>query len=77
MITTDRYFQYFSFSLFVVAELIPLLATSTQVILERPFLRSSGQSMVLKTSHICQWLEVAASYFTTLTVQDLFLRKRW
>lgn len=58
-----------------MTELIPILATSPHVAIEQPFLRSTGQNMVLKTSHICQWLEVAASFYTTLTVQELLLGK--
>ena len=68
-------FPYFLSLIIIVTELIPLLATSTRVTVEQPILRSSGQTMVLKTSHICQWLEVAASFYTTVTVQELLLRK--
>ena len=60
----------------LVSDLIPLLAMSPGLILEQPFLRSNGQSLILKTSHVCQWLEVAASYYTSLTVQALLSRKR-
>lgn len=34
-------------------------------------IRSSGQSTALKTSHLCQWLESVASYYTTITSQAL------
>ena len=60
----------------LVSDLIPLLAMSPGLILEQPFLRSNGQSLILKTSHVCQWLEIAASYYTSLTVQALLSRKR-
>ena len=54
-----------------VTELIPLLASSPSISLDQPILRTSGQTMVLKTNHICQWLEVAASYHTEVIVQSL------
>ncbi|XP_019851129.1 PREDICTED: integrator complex subunit 10-like isoform X2 [Amphimedon queenslandica] len=53
----------------LVTELIPLLATSGWIVIDQPTLRSSGQTLVLKTSHICQWLEVSACYLTTITVE--------
>ena len=50
-----------------VQDVIPLLAESREVKIEQPLLRSKGQTVVLKTSHLCQWLESAASYYTITT----------
>ena len=58
----------------IVTELIPILATSPCIIVDEPLLRTSGQTVALKTSHICQWLEIAASFYTTLTVQQVLCR---
>ena len=58
-----------------VTEVIPLLASSSSISLDQPILRTSGQTTVLKTSHVCQWLEVAASYHTSVIVQSLMQGK--
>lgn len=52
-----------------------MLAESKEITIERPITRSNGQPVVLKTSHLCQWLESAACYFTTLTAQALLQGK--
>ena len=54
-----------------VCEVIPLLLASPEIRLELPVVRSSGQSTTLKTSHLCQWLESVASFYTTVTSQAL------
>lgn len=56
-------------------DVVPMLAESPEVTIERPITRTNGQVVVLKTSHLCQWLESAACYYTTLTAQALLLRK--
>ena len=56
-------------------DVVPMLAESAEITIERPITRSNGQSVVLKTSHLCQWLESAACYYTTLTAQALLLGK--
>jgi integrator complex subunit 10 len=55
----------------LVCEVIPLLLASPEIRLELPVVRSSGQSTTLKTSHLCQWLESVASFYTTVTSQAL------
>lgn len=55
----------------LVQDVIPLLAESREVKIEQPLLRSKGQTVVLKTSHLCQWLESAASYYTITTARTL------
>jgi hypothetical protein len=55
----------------LVCEVIPTLLSSPEIRLELPVTRSSGQSTALKTSHLCQWLECVASYYTTITSQAL------
>ena len=54
-----------------MCEVIPLLLASPEIRLELPVVRSSGQSTTLKTSHLCQWLESVASFYTTVTSQAL------
>jgi hypothetical protein len=54
----------------LVTDLIPLLASSPRINIDQPLLRSSGQTQVLKTSHICQWLEVAANYLTNINMDN-------
>ena len=56
-------------------DVVPLLAGSQEIAIERPITRSSGQSVVLKTSHLCQWLESAACFYTILTAQAFLLSK--
>ena len=68
-----NFFLSLLFPFVSVVEVIPLLAESPEVTIERPIKRSNGQSVVLKTSHLCQWLESAACYYTTLTAQALLL----
>ena len=52
-----------------------MLLSSPEIRLELPVTRSSGQSTALKTSHLCQWLESVASYYTTITSQALLCGK--
>ena len=58
-----------------VNDVIPLLVESHEIHIEHPLARSSGQTMILKTSHLCQWLESVASFYTTLTAQRLLLNR--
>ena len=53
-----------------VRKVIPLLAESREVRIEHPLIRTGGHKTLLKTSHLCQWLESAASYYATLTAQS-------
>ena len=62
-------------SLRPVNDVIPLLVESHEIHIEHPMSRSSGQTMILKTSHLCQWLESVASFYTTLTAQRLLLNR--
>ncbi len=52
-----------------VRDVIPTLMESREIQIERPISRSDGQTVILKTSHLCQWLESVAAYFTTVTAQ--------
>ena len=62
-----------SLSLPLVNDVIPLLVESHEIHIEHLLSRSSGQTMILKTNHLCQWLESLASFYTTLTAQRLLL----
>ena len=63
------------FHSFTVCEVIPMLLSSPEIRLELPLSRSSGSSTALKTSHLCQWLESVAAYYTTITSQALLCGK--
>ncbi|XP_064407226.1 integrator complex subunit 10-like isoform X1 [Halichondria panicea] len=54
----------------LVRDVIPTLTESREIQIERPISRSDGQTVILKTSHLCQWLESVAAYFTTVTAQS-------
>ncbi len=53
-----------------VRDVIPTLTESREIQIERPISRSDGQTVILKTSHLCQWLESVAAFFTTITAQS-------
>ena len=61
--------------LFTVRDVIPLLTESREIQIERPITRTDAQTVILKTSHLCQWLESVASYFVTINAQSYTMKK--
>ncbi|KAL5469035.1 hypothetical protein EMCRGX_G030223 [Ephydatia muelleri] len=59
----------------LVNDIIPLLVNSPHVHTGQPITRTDGTSTTLKTSHLCQWLESAASYYTTLISEGALQNK--